>query len=309
MISRPFEPESDMSEVLALLLACKNAETIDCFLPFHLRLILTPRSFLTTDTLNLSTDVRMWEGADRKLVGFALVDISVWGLYYLVDPGEEGGPFEQDILSWAIHRTTEIVQGTGFRLVCAKVRADNKRRISSLERAGFSRGDACGLRMARDLGKSIDRLQVPQGFALRHLSGVTEVPAYVDLVNDIFPNAASVDAHEDWMSTPEYMEELDIIALTGDQSFVGFCQAHFDPLEIENSKRREGWTDPIGVRQQYRNRGLARAVLLDALHRLRNAGIEDAILYVGGRNTAAQRLYESVGFTTRYKIFDYHKQL
>ncbi len=309
MISRPFEPESDMSEVLALLLACKNAETIDCFLPFHLRLILTPRSFLTTDTLNLSTDVKVWEGEDGKVVGFALVDISVWGLYYLVDPSEEGGQLEQDILSWAIHRTTEIVQGTNYRLTCAKVRADNEKRISSLEQAGFCRVDAYKLRMARDLDEPIDKPQVPRGFAIRHLSGDAEVLAYVDLVNDIFSNATSIDAHRDWMSTPEYMAELDIVAVTDGQSFAGFCQAYFDPLEIENSKRKEGWTDPIGVRKQYRNRGLARAILLESLHRLRNAGIEDAVLYVEERNAVAQRLYEAVGFSTRYKFFDYHKQL
>ena len=309
MISRPFERESDMSEVLALVLTCKNAETIDCFLPFHLRLILTPHSFLTTNTLNLSTDVRVWEETDGKIVGFALIDMSVWGLHYLVAPSGEGGQLEQDILSWALHRITEIVQGKDHRLTCANVRADNERRISSLEQAGFFCGDACGLRMARDLGESLDRPQVPPGFAIRHLSGNAEVPAYVDLVNDIFTNATSVDTHRDWMSAPEYIAELDFVAVTDDQSLVGFCQTYFDPLEIENSKRKEGWTDPIGVRKQYRNRGLARAILLEALHRLRNAGIEDAVLYVGGRNTAAQSLYESVGFSTRYKTFEYHKQL
>lgn len=52
----------------------------------------------------------------------------------------------------------------------------------------------------------------------------------------------------------------------------------------------------VCVREEYRGRGLARKVLLYLIDRARNAGMYEAFLEVRPSNTAAARLYDSLGF-------------
>jgi mycothiol synthase len=53
----------------------------------------------------------------------------------------------------------------------------------------------------------------------------------------------------------------------------------------------------VGVAPQWRGTGLGRALVLAGLAHLRRAGLPQAMLYVDASNTAAIRLYESLGFT------------
>ncbi len=300
-----------MEKVIELLLTCKRAESIDRFLPFMLRLVLTPSSLLSSTSIDLATDVRIWRRNDGPLCGFALVDLSVWGLFYLVSPSEEGGELEQEILSWACNRASHISRGKSVTLRCRRVREDNPKRISSLEQRGFRHdNDRQGLRMIRRLDDvPLDRPLIPQGFKIRHLSGPDEIEAYAALVNSAIPKATSAETHQTWMETPEYIPELDLIAVAHDGTFAAFCQCYYDPLELAHSTRREGWTDPIGTAPAYRKKGLARAIILEALWRLKRRGIEDAVLGVAGSNEVARKLYESIGYRTLYKMYDYVKVL
>ena len=53
----------------------------------------------------------------------------------------------------------------------------------------------------------------------------------------------------------------------------------------------------VGVAPEWRGSGLGRALVLEGLAHLRRAGLAHAMLYVDASNTAAIRLYESLGFT------------
>ena len=310
MNSTSFERSRDMETVIELLLSCKATESIDRFLPFMLRLVLKPSSLLSSTSIDLTNDVRIWKKHDGTVCGFALVDLSVWGLFYLVSSSEAGGELEQEILSWACNRASHISRGKSIDFRCRRVREDNPKRILSLERQGFRRDtNRQGLRMVRRLDVPLDKPPIPQGFKIRYLSGRDEIEAYVALVNSAIPGATSVETHQRWIETPEYIPELDLIAVADDGTFAAFCQSYYDPLELARSTRREGWTDPIGTAPAYRKKGLARAIVLEALWRLKSRGIEDAVLGVAGSNEVAKKLYESIGYRAVYKMYDYVKVL
>jgi ribosomal protein S18 acetylase RimI-like enzyme len=82
---------------------------------------------------------------------------------------------------------------------------------------------------------------------------------------------------------------------------VGFCTGSIDPEESERLGRREGWTDPIGIHPDFRRMGLGRALLLEGFRRLKDHGMDTAVLTTGEWNTNARNLFESVGFVTQYR--------
>jgi len=61
-------------------------------------------------------------------------------------------------------------------------------------------------------------------------------------------------------------------------------------------RRRRGYTESISVRRPYRRRGLARALIAQSLHAVKERGMEEAALGVQTENIhGAFRLYESMG--------------
>ena len=62
------------------------------------------------------------------------------------------------------------------------------------------------------------------------------------------------------------------------------------------SGRNEGSTDPVATHPHFQRLGLARALLLTGLHKLKQRGMQTAVLGTSSENTAMQRAAQSVGF-------------
>jgi mycothiol synthase len=95
-------------------------------------------------------------------------------------------------------------------------------------------------------------------------------------------------------------DELDtslwVVAWDGDE-VAGSAQGWIWPAENEQLGVQRGWLESISVRRPWRRRGLARAMTVEALRRLKAVGTEDAMLGVDADNpTGALGLYESLGF-------------
>jgi ribosomal protein S18 acetylase RimI-like enzyme len=86
------------------------------------------------------------------------------------------------------------------------------------------------------------------------------------------------------------------VAWDGDR-VAGQVRSFINERENEAFGRKRGWTEFISVRRPYRRRGLARALLAQSLHAVRERGMTEAALGVLTENThGAFRLYESLGF-------------
>jgi GNAT superfamily N-acetyltransferase len=85
---------------------------------------------------------------------------------------------------------------------------------------------------------------------------------------------------------PTYRRDLDIVAVAADGSVAAFCTAWFDDVS------RTGYLEPVATVAAHRRLGLARAVILEALHRLRRMGC--LVAFVGGYPEAVNRLYASI---------------
>ncbi|WP_371357296.1 GNAT family N-acetyltransferase [Hydrocoleum sp. CS-953] len=65
----------------------------------------------------------------------------------------------------------------------------------------------------------------------------------------------------------------------------------------------------LGTRRGFRKRGLGKAMLLSGMQRLRDVGMDKALLGVDAENpSGATRLYESVGFRKVHTNIFYVKE-
>ncbi|MBD1541599.1 GNAT family N-acetyltransferase [Arthrobacter sp. IA7] len=84
-------------------------------------------------------------------------------------------------------------------------------------------------------------------------------------------------------------------SLTGE--IAGYQLASYDPDNTVARGFSEGYTDLLGVRREFRGRGIAQALLADAMRRFAAAGLDKASLDVDSENpTGAMALYRKMGY-------------
>lgn len=152
---------------------------------------------------------------------------------------------------------------------------------------GFTAEDWHTVRLARRVDEPIPNAEMPRGFVVRHVAGEHEAPEYVALYREAMDSpTATVEWRLSVMREPEYDPELDLVAVAPDGTWAALCKGIIDREESARLSTVQGWTDPIGTRPAFRRLGLARALLLEGCRRLRERGVEVALIGTGSWNTA-----------------------
>jgi ribosomal protein S18 acetylase RimI-like enzyme len=206
-------------------------------------------------------------------------------LFWEVDPRLPG--LFEDVVDW-------FEEHAETRPLTVGVRASNRRVLASLERRGFLHdAEAPWICWnARALGE-IDDPIVAAGYRLTTMAETPDLGARVAVHRAAFaPSRVTEESYAAVMAEWPYRAELDCIAVAPDGSFASYALAWLDAANAT------GILEPVGTHPDHRRRGLARAVCLEALRRLRAAGAVRAV--VGSRGDAAYPvptlLYESIGF-------------
>jgi len=300
---RCYGGESDLTAIADLINTCEEVDRLD-----EGTSISELQQKFNKPSLDKARDIRLWEDANGKLIGFAQLGIVEPGevidgrLSFRVHPDARGGDVEAVAIAWGEVRMREVsVMRSSPVKLRSSVRAEDCDRISVLTSCGF-KADRYFFRMARSLSEPIPEPQFPQGFALIQFPGEQDATAWVEMFNESFiddwnHHDLTVDRFKYNLAKPDYRNDLNLIAVAGDGTFVAFCYCHISQEENDRTGRNEGWIAYLGTRRGFRKMGLGRAMLLAGLHRLKAAGVATAILGVDAENSSgALRLYESAGF-------------
>jgi mycothiol synthase len=119
---------------------------------------------------------------------------------------------------------------------------------------------------------------------------------------------------EAWSFTvnhPHTRPDLSAVVLDAATGTVaGYQLACHDPDIAVRRGFREGYTLLLGVRQEHRGRGIAQALLADAMHRFTGAGMDVASLDVDSENpTGALALYTKMGYRAVSRSMAWDKEL
>jgi mycothiol synthase len=303
IISRPPESDRDFWRVRDLLI-----ETYP----------ITPRG--------LNWEIRRWEGrrfynSDPALDPRWQDQTFLWEtehgrLVAAVHP-EDGGDahlevhpdfrfLEPDIFAWAEgHLARPAPDGAGRRLMTYVYEYDVYRQ-ELLQARNYQRTEYWGqLRWLRLGHGPVPRPIVAPGYTLRATRpGRHDDQRIADLLNAAFGRDFHAAAEFETFTrlAPCFLRGLDLVAEAPGGSFAAYVGIPYDQVNCR------AIFEPVCTHPDHRRQGLALALMLEGLHRLQAIGAREVTVDTGSME-AANRLYDSVGFTERYKGYYWRLEL
>ncbi|MDA8323067.1 MAG: mycothiol synthase, partial [Actinomycetota bacterium] len=158
--------------------------------------------------------------------------------------------------------------------------------------------------MRRSLQSHLDRPELPPGVTVRTFEVGRDEDAWVALNARAFarhPEQGAWTRHDlDLREREPWFDPEGFFLAERSGRLAGFhwTKVHGqDGRESPHAHEAIGEVYVVGVDPGERGTGLGRALTLVGLHHLRSRGLFQVMLYVDEENTAAIRLYESLGFT------------
>ena len=300
IIRREFSGETDLRAMAALVhhFPADNLHVPD--LPYR----------LSSWAFDYPNNVGLWVDGGGQVLAWAVMQTPFWAIDYACHAGAVQDT-HQEILAWADGRAHQIL-GTpsGLDKWCVNVFADQAGRIRDLEQAGFVSQADMGedswskVLMRRPAEMPSAEYTLPAGITIRPLAGESEASAYADLQRIVF---GSKNMTAGWRSRtlqqPQYVPDLDLVAVAPDRSLVAFCICWLD----QETDPVSGQVEPMGVHPDWRKSGIGRAILFEGLRRLRSYGASQIFVKTDNYRDAAFKLYESAGFRVIKYVLVYGK--
>lgn len=216
-------------------------------------------------------------------------DVTGARLVYQVDPGHAG--LVDDVIEWY----GGIAAGVDRAVVpsAADTFALQRWRANGYQTDPASLGDTGNWTQLnrRDLAE-VDQPALPAGFRLRTADEVgpqATVQAHLDAWA---PSTYTAEGYQGVRQSPPYRGDLHFLVAAPDATMAASTIMWLDEAN------RTVEFEPVGTHPAYRRRGLARAMLLHAMHRARAAGAVHAMVACQGApgRPAARQLYYGLGF-------------
>lgn len=264
------------------------------------------------DVVLVEVDGRPVAAAGVKRAVRATRQYEVWGA---VEPGLRRRGLGTWLMAWAIDHATARAgrEDPGERVELAAFAEDASTGHRALLAAtGFVPVRHFFLMRHGDLG-AVPDVPLPEGFELRRVVEADR-RRIIEAENEAFRDhwghrEMTEHTYTQTYDRPELDTDLWVVAWAGDE-IAGVVQNWIWPEENERLGVKRGWLEHISVRRPWRRRGLARAITAASLIRLREAGLEDAMLGVDSENpNGALGLYEGLGFAIASRAAAYRRDL
>jgi len=107
----------------------------------------------------------------------------------------------------------------------------------------------------------------------------------------------SLFSYQELQKAPDYRKDRDLYVVAPDGEFASFCILWWD------KRNRVGILEPVGTVPEHRRKGLARAVVYEAIRRAAALGAEKVVVGAG------LEFYLSIGFVKKYANYVWVKEL
>jgi mycothiol synthase len=255
--------------------------------------------------LDLPRVIFLWETAQGQIAA-VLNPEGKQEAFLQIHPELRTAALEQEMLAVA-EQELIFPDAQGERKLYLWAAQDDGLRQEVLKTRGYTRLNAQEHQRRRLLSNPIPDMQIPQGYRLRPLGDVEELPARSWLSWRAFHPDEPDEDYEGWewyrnvQRAPLYRRDLDLVAVAPDGELAAFCTIWFDDVT------RTGSFEPVGTAPEHQRHGLGKALMLEGLRRLKWLGA--TLATVGSYSLPAGALYESAGFTDYDRSEAWVKQL
>jgi mycothiol synthase len=189
------------------------------------------------------------------------------------------------------------------RQVFILVFEDDAPLLDAVQRRGYLRNEN---RSSSHLEYEIGELPspcLPDGFSIRSMAEEQDIEKRREIFGRSFDHDdprewPSAFAYRELMKAPDYDPDHDLIVVAPTGTYAACCIFWYD------QKNHVAHLEPLGTHPAYRKRGLARALLLEALHRVKRLGAKRMPM-TGGFDP----FYESCGFRRLRRSFVWERQV
>jgi len=253
--------------------------------------------------------IHLWDDPKRegRLLGWALISPDWVGFDVYVQPELRGSDLAEAMYIWAEEQAMGIAREKGKSTIYMlwgmhddDVLARHFRQREYRLRRGY-------VHFMRELDDTLSIGNVPEGFVVRACQGEAELTAKAKAQYGAFGSSAAFADYEqryrNFMRSPVYDPELDIVAVAQDGRIGAFCIVWPDPVN------KVGLFEPVGTHPDFQRKGLGKAVMLEGLRRLKQLGMKNAIVSTFEDNLGGIKFYKAMGFQTVFRLGTYEKDV
>lgn len=217
---RPFTGAADIERMIELAQTFPDRCLRAVDLPYR----------LASWALDNPRNASLWEDEAGHLLGFAVIQLPWHSLDTCAHPAACDAGVEELMLVWATERAQEIVDQTNRMLTLyVDVLEHDIDRLALIAAHGFAPDHPSMIRMACSLDRLLPAPLLPEGFALRPIDGMHELHQYVALHRAAFGVAdMTIEWRKRTLCMPQYIPELDVVAVAPDGRLVRFVSAGLD---------------------------------------------------------------------------------
>ncbi|HKC78420.1 MAG TPA: GNAT family N-acetyltransferase, partial [Gaiellaceae bacterium] len=235
--------------------------------------------------------IRIWKDADRTVAWSWLKG--------------DRGLLEFDVRRDRLDLLDEILADPDARTAVAF--EDDEEMQAALARNGFAADEEAAVTrhsslmhfLTRDLDEAPELTELPEGFRYRTVEP-GDLAERVAIHRDVWaPSRVTESSFATVQDTWPYRATLDCVVEAPDGRFAAYA------LMWPDDENGVGELEPVGVRDEFRRRGLGTAVCTFALWRWHEEGGRQAIVYCV--DDAACGLYESLGFRRHATLVGYSR--
>jgi ribosomal protein S18 acetylase RimI-like enzyme len=303
---RPYHNEQDLEAMRNLLIAGRKANNGSYYIhigDLNWWLYYPP---LEGDFWN---HIHLWDDPAQpgRLSGWVLISPNWVGIDLYTQPELRGSALAQEMYLWAEEKAMNIARQNGKPSIHVLwVVQDEDVLGAHFRQRGYTLRKGM-VNMSKSLGESTPSLQLPEGFVIRGCQGEPEVAARAKAQYGAFESKAKfelyVERFTNFMRSPVYDPELDIVAVRSDGQVGSFCIVWTDPVN------RVGLFELVGTHPDFQRQGLGRAVMREGLRRLQARGMKSAIVSTYEDDPVAIKYYEAVGFQVINRLGTYEKDV
>ena len=247
---------------------------------------------------------RLYHNTSGKLVAAVHQEGSTWAVHLEVHPDYRH--LEGEMIDWAeqhiVHTTKE-----GEKQVHFFVFEYDSHRQNLLTSRGYEKMEYGGvIRHLRFGQQPLAQPNAAEGYTIRttNTENIADCQKIADLLNAAFNRDfhTSAEYQEFTRSAPCFRQDLDLVAVAPDGTFAAYAGIPYDEVN------KLGIFEPVCTHPDHQRKGLGKALMQEGLMRLKTMGAVEVTVETGDM-IPANKLYNSIGFTEKYKGYYWRKTI